>query len=99
SEVVGLNRVGLRRNGFTSEELTQLKEAYRVIYRQGLRWSEVLQILKTEFNTGPAAAFHEFFKSGKRGFVQERRISRKATLRIVNADADDIDGEEKREAA
>lgn len=99
TEVVGLNRVGLRRNGFTSEELTQLKEAYRVIYRQGLRWSEVLQILKTEFNTGPAAAFHEFFKSGKRGFVQERRISRKATLRIVNADADDIDGEEKREAA
>jgi UDP-N-acetylglucosamine acyltransferase len=101
TEVVGLNRVGLRRNGFTPEEVQQLKQAYRVIYRQGLRWSEVLQILKTDFSTGPAAAFHEFFKSGKRGFVQERRISRKATLRIVNADTDDIESDDrsKRSAA
>jgi UDP-N-acetylglucosamine acyltransferase len=101
TEVVGLNRVGLRRNGFTPDEVMQLKQAYRVIYRQGLRWSEVLQILKTNFSEGPAAAFHEFFKAGKRGFVQERRISRKATLRIVNADTDDIESDDrsKRDAA
>jgi UDP-N-acetylglucosamine acyltransferase len=87
--------VGLRRNGFTSEQVGQLKEAYRVIYRQGLRWSEVLQILKAEFQAGPAAAFHEFLKAGKRGFVQERRISRKATLRIVNADADELESDDQ----
>ena len=91
TEVVGLNRVGLRRNGYTADEILQLKQAYRVIYRQGLRWSEVLQILKAEFNTGPATEFFEFLKSGKRGFVQERRISRKATLKIVNADEDDLE--------
>jgi UDP-N-acetylglucosamine acyltransferase len=101
SQVVGLNKVGLRRNGFTAADMAQLKEAYRVIYRQGLRWSEVLAILKSEFSTGPAAAFHEFLKSGQRGFIQERRISRKATLRIVDADEDDIDQieERRREAA
>lgn len=93
TEVVGLNRVGLRRNGYTPDQILQLKQAYRVIYRQGLRWSEVLHILKAEFNEGPAAEFFEFLKSGKRGFVQERRISRKATLKIVGADDDDIEEE------
>ena len=39
---------------------------------------------RPSFATGPAAAFHEFFKTGKRGFIQERRISRKATLKIVD---------------
>ncbi|MDX1946471.1 MAG: acyl-ACP--UDP-N-acetylglucosamine O-acyltransferase [Pirellulaceae bacterium] len=101
SQVVGLNKVGLRRNGYTHEQIHQLKEAYRIIYRQALRWSEVLAILKANFNTGPAAAFHEFFKSGKRGFVQERRISRKATLKIVDPATDEIesDATRRREAA
>lgn len=102
TEVVGLNRVGLRRNGYTPEQILQLKQAYRVIYRQGLRWTEVLQILKAEFNDGPCAEFFEFLKSGKRGFVQERRISRRATLKIVGADDDDLEEEatdRKRDAA
>jgi UDP-N-acetylglucosamine acyltransferase len=64
AEVVGLNKIGLKRNGYTTEQVLQLKEAYRVIYRQGLRWNEVLSILKTDFSTGPAAAFHEFLKCG-----------------------------------
>jgi UDP-N-acetylglucosamine acyltransferase len=98
SEVVGLNKVGLRRNGYKPEEIHQLKEAYRVIYRQGLRWKEVLDILARDFSTGPAVAFHDFLKSGKRGFVQERRISRKATLKIV-APSEEQDAEGEREAA
>jgi UDP-N-acetylglucosamine acyltransferase len=99
SQVVGLNRVGLRRSGYTQEQILQLKRAYRVIYREGRRWSEVLDVLKTEFSTGPAAAFGEFFKTGKRGFIQERQISRKATLRIVDPAQDDIERDEARDAA
>jgi UDP-N-acetylglucosamine acyltransferase len=91
SQIVGLNKVGLRRAGYTSDEVQQLKAAYRVIYRQGLRWSEVLQILKTEFATGPAAAFYEFLKTGKRGFTQERRISRKATLKLADVPLVEVD--------
>ena len=74
-QVVGLNKVGLRRNDYTAEQILQLKEAYRVIYREGRRWTEVLEILEASFPTGPAAAFHEFLKAGKRGFVQERQVS------------------------
>jgi len=91
--VIGLNSIGLRRNGFKADDMLQLKAAYRIIYRQGLRWSEVLEQLAGEFTTGPAALFHEFLKTGKRGFVQERRISRKAMLKIADPAATDEIGE------
>jgi UDP-N-acetylglucosamine acyltransferase len=94
--VVGLNKVGLRRNGYTAEQILQLKQAYRVIYREGHRWSDVLQILKADFATGPAAAFHEFLAAGRRGFIQERRISRTATLKLVHAASDDADHSDAR---
>jgi UDP-N-acetylglucosamine acyltransferase len=99
AEIVGLNKVGLRRNGYTADQVSQLKEAYRVIYREGLRWNEVLEVLKRDFSTGPAAAFHDFLASGKRGFVPERRIARKATLKIVAPSQDDAETDAKREAA
>lgn len=101
TQVVGLNKIGLRRNGYTSEQILQLKAAYRVIYREGRRWSDVLEILERDFASGPAAAFHEFLRVGKRGFVQERSISRRATLKIVDPrhDEADRDANGRREAA
>lgn len=84
SEVVGLNRVGLQRNGFTEEDMCQLKAAYRVIYRSELGWHEVLATLKRDFGAGPAGAFYEFLRHGERGFVQERR-ARRSMLRIFPA--------------
>jgi UDP-N-acetylglucosamine acyltransferase len=91
SQVVGLNRVGLGRNGFTPEDMAQLKAAYRVIYRQGLRWNEVLEILRSEFSAGPAAELKDFLSSGERGFVQERQVPRKAALKFVKAAQADRD--------
>ena len=80
--IVGLNLVGLRRNGYSPDDIVQLKEAYRLIYRHGLRWVEVLEHLKEEFTTGPAADFYPFLSQGKRGFVQERRMPPTATLKL-----------------
>ena len=94
TEIVGLNRIGLKRNGYSAADMLQLKSAYRVIYRQGLRWSEVLEVLKRDFSTGPAALFLEFLQTGKRGFIQERRISRKATLKIAPAAGDEDDAQQ-----
>jgi UDP-N-acetylglucosamine acyltransferase len=85
SQVVGLNRIGLRRHGFTPQDMLEIKAAYRVIYREGLRWNDVLAILKSDFSTGPAAAFSDFLSSGTRGFVHERLVPRKAALKFVEA--------------
>ena len=86
--IVGLNTIGLRRAGYPAEELTELKAAYRAIYRRGLSWTEVLETLKTEFTTGLASHLHTFLAQGRRGFVQERRSppSSTSTLRLRIAD-------------
>ncbi len=80
--VVGLNLIGLRRNGFSSDQIRQLKSAYRVIYRSGLPWREVLEELKIRFPEGPAAAFYPFLSTGTRGFSLERRTPPGATLKL-----------------
>jgi UDP-N-acetylglucosamine acyltransferase len=87
--VVGLNKVGLRRAGFTPEEILQLKQAYRVIYRSGLMWQEMIDALRLQFPTGPASEFAPYFLGGKRGFVQERRTPPGAIVRLVREDADE----------
>lgn len=84
--VVGLNRVGLRRAGFTTDDISDLKAAYRVIYRGGLMWQEMLDTLQSEFRAGPAAEFQPFFLGGKRGFVQERRSPPGAVVRLMRDD-------------
>jgi len=81
--VVGLNRVGLKRAGFNPTELKQLKAAYRVIYRGGMVWNEMLLQLQQLFDSGPATEFEPFFRAGTRGFVQERRTPPGATVRLV----------------
>jgi UDP-N-acetylglucosamine acyltransferase len=80
--VVGLNLVGLRRSGHTTDEINQLKAAYRMIYRRGLRWTEMLDQLQATFTSGPAALFNEFLRGGTRGFVQERRMPPGATIKL-----------------
>lgn len=80
--VVGLNMVGLRRNGFSTADITELKAAYRLIYRGGMKWADVLAHLKSDFPTGPAAVYYEFLSAGTRGFVQERRVPPQVTLKI-----------------
>ncbi len=87
--VVGLNKVGLRRAGFTADDILELKAAYRAIYRSGLTWQEMLDTLRSEFVAGPAAEFQPFFLGGKRGFVQERRTPPGAIVRLRRDDADD----------
>ncbi len=88
--IVGLNLVGLRRNGYSAEEISQLKAAYRLIYRSGLRWVEILEQLK-QFTTGPAAEFYGFLSQGTRGFVQERRMPPGATLKLRRAGDEEQD--------
>ena len=91
SLIVGLNRVGLRRAGFGREEVTQLKEAYRLIYRQGLTFNEMVAALRVTFPLGVASEFAKFFETGQRGFVQERRSPPKVALRVHPAVDDEVD--------
>ena len=42
SEPRGINSEGLRRRGFTAGQIANIKNAYRLVYRQGLKLSEAI---------------------------------------------------------
>jgi UDP-N-acetylglucosamine acyltransferase len=86
SQVVGLNLIGLRRNGFSTGQMQQLKAAYRVLYKSGLSWREILRELRETFSKGPAADIAPFLEGCRRGIVQERRGSRGVTLKLTPLD-------------
>jgi UDP-N-acetylglucosamine acyltransferase len=86
--IVGLNIVGLRRSGHSAEDIADLKSAYRVIYRRGLPWRDVLEALRLEFSSEPVAHLRNFLSSGTRGFAQERRAPPATTLRLRIPDED-----------
>ncbi len=86
SLIVGINQVGLRRAGVEPQDIRQIKAAYRVIYRSGLLWREVLEQLHAEFTAGPAAEFHAFLASTQRGVTPERRTPPGATVKLFKQD-------------
>jgi len=91
SLVVGLNKIGLRRSGFKQAGIQELMAAYRVVYRSGLRWTEVIEQLRTRFPTGPASLFYEFLSTTARGITSERRAPPGATIKLrdtVEAESD-----------
>lgn len=45
AEVRAINRVGLERNGFAPEQLEQVKQIYRILYRSGLNRTQALEQL------------------------------------------------------
>ncbi|MBN1912564.1 MAG: acyl-ACP--UDP-N-acetylglucosamine O-acyltransferase [Pirellulales bacterium] len=82
SLVVGLNQIGLRRAGFDEQTVKDLKAAYRLIYRSGLQWNEMLTQLRTTFADGMPAHFYEFLAATHRGIIPERRLPPGATLKL-----------------
>jgi UDP-N-acetylglucosamine acyltransferase len=85
SRIVGLNLIGLRRSGRTSEDLKTLKAAYFTLYRSGKTWKEILQVFEDNYSTGPVAELTQFLLTTKRGIVSERAACR-TPLRVVESD-------------
>jgi UDP-N-acetylglucosamine acyltransferase len=68
---VGLNLVGLKRAGFSQEEMTALKKAYVILYRLGLKLEEALQRIETEVPTEHTLHLVRFIRGSKRGICRE----------------------------
>jgi UDP-N-acetylglucosamine acyltransferase len=67
----GLNLIGLRRAGFSKEEIGALKSAYRILYRSGLKLEEALGRIGAELDTEHTRHLVRFIRSSKRGICRE----------------------------
>ncbi len=69
--VCGLNIEGLKRQGFSSETINQLRQAYKVIYRQSLRTSEAIEKLHTmSQNCAAIEPLTNFLRHSTRGIIR-----------------------------
>jgi UDP-N-acetylglucosamine acyltransferase len=67
----GLNKVGLKRRGYTEEDIQKLSDAYRTIYRSGITTVEAIEVLERNFSGDKQIALiTEFLKRSKRGIVR-----------------------------
>lgn len=67
----GLNLVGLRRAGFTEDQILALKMAYRILYRSGLKLEDALQRIESELSTEHTQHLVQFIRSSERGICRE----------------------------
>ena len=67
----GIHVEGLKRRGFTAEAITELKRAYRTLYKSGLLLEEAKGKLAEQAKTQPdVQRFVDFLEVSKRGIVR-----------------------------
>ena len=69
----GLNLIGLKRRGFSNEEIATLKKAYRTLFAEGLSLKEALIRLREEYSSCPVVLrLAEFIAVSPRGICRPR---------------------------
>ena len=68
----GLNIVGLRRRGFTKEQIKLLKDAYKILFRSNLTLKEAIKEVEEKLPQTPEIKLLlDFVKTSKRGIAPE----------------------------
>jgi UDP-N-acetylglucosamine acyltransferase len=67
----GLNTEGLKRRGFSPQAISELKRAYRTLYRSGLSLEEARSELERQAATSPEVRLIvDFLASARRGILR-----------------------------
>lgn len=71
SHVKGINSEGLKRHGFTAEQINQVRRAYKVLYREGLGLEEATAKITEMAKESPEIEpMVEFLNSAERGIIR-----------------------------
>ncbi|MEJ2134284.1 MAG: acyl-ACP--UDP-N-acetylglucosamine O-acyltransferase [Desulfofustis sp.] len=76
TRVSGINKVGLRRNGFSREVIGNLDSVFRTIYRSpNLLLKDALELARKEFgDCAEVQHMIEFFETSKRGVIRRTEV-------------------------
>jgi UDP-N-acetylglucosamine acyltransferase len=71
AEPRGINAEGLKRRGFTAEQIRNIREAYRIVYRQSLKLEEAIAELSPVVESQPEIKpFLDSLRDGSRGLAR-----------------------------
>lgn len=73
TRISGINKVGLRRNGFSRDTIKELDQAFRIIFRSpNLLMKDAIEIARNKFpNSDEIKILVRFFEDSKRGVVKQ----------------------------
>ena len=67
----GINSEGLKRRDFSEEQIRNIKNAYRLVYRKGLKLSEAIEEIEARCDSQPElVVFLESLRSSERGIIR-----------------------------
>jgi UDP-N-acetylglucosamine acyltransferase len=67
----GINAEGLKRRGFTTDEITQIKRAYKVLYRNSNTLEEAkIELVEMQKNCDKIQLLNDFLKKSERGIIR-----------------------------
>jgi len=74
-ELIGLNKVGLKRRGFSRAAISEIKQAFKDVYEAlgSPRERAAHALASGHFQTPEALRFLAFFAGGRRGVIRPRR--------------------------
>jgi UDP-N-acetylglucosamine acyltransferase len=68
---VGINSVGLRRRGFSTEKIREIQNIYRILYQMNYNNSQAVQILEAEMEATPERdEILQFIRDSQRGIMK-----------------------------
>ena len=68
---VGINSVGLRRRGFSTEKIREIQDIYRVLYQKNYKNTQASEIIEAEWEATPERdEIIQFIKNSHRGIMK-----------------------------
>ncbi len=72
AQLLGLNLVGLERNGFSSEQIKEVQKIYNIYFDSGLVPKMAIETVKRQVTAGPVLdRFLDFIETTKRGIISK----------------------------
>lgn len=68
---VGINSVGLRRRGYSSEKIREIQDIYRILFQKNNNISQAIEIIEAELEATPERdEIIQFIKDSQRGIMK-----------------------------
>jgi len=68
---VGINSIGLRRRGFSTEKIREIQNIYRILYQKNYNNSQAAEIIEAEMEATPERdEILQFIKNSQRGIMK-----------------------------
>jgi UDP-N-acetylglucosamine acyltransferase len=68
---VGINSIGLRRRGFSTEKIREIQDIYRIIFQKNYNTSQALEIIEADMEVSPERdEIIQFIRDSKRGIMK-----------------------------